>query len=498
MTGPDQTHAVPIWLDDLLSAAVLGTDRRLPPDPPPTLLAAPGSILDQAAIAAALRHAGRRPTTAVPTECAPDDELPVAPPRAVELLGVLLDAPPVARDVRTTLICRWLGLAAEHGTRVPPHHLSALMTLADAQPRVLPALHQAWGRRGDWLAAMLTGTGAPPPSRLDAEELARNWENLRTADAVAALRALRATDPDGARSIAAARWASLPADLKEDVLTSWIVGLSDADEAVLEAALGERSLRVRGAAQRVLRRLPHSAYAHRMADRLRPLITVDRPRGRWTKARVTALAPTAIDDAAVRDGLRGVDDAVDRTASLHAIVVSAPLSVWGEVTGLSVDEIVAAVRDDEALLTLLISAACDQHDVAWARALLDVQRTSALLAALPRSERDAYVLRRIPVENDVGFRELLLTDHPWSPAVARAILDRVTRPQPAGARKRATHNPVTDPSAFPAEIVPYLRELLARAELPGADVEISDQLRRVLTATVTYASFDRSIQEAFS
>ena len=491
------------WLDELISAAVLGTDRRPPPSPPSDIAAtarpvSETAILDQAAIAASLVRAGRRPTTAAPTGLAPVESLPLAPARAVELLGVLLDAPPVSRDLRVGLLLRWLDAAADHGTLVPPRYLPQLIATSGVQPRLLPSLQRAWGRRGDWLT-QIASSGVSRPVRRDAAALDAEWDRLRTVDAVAALEELRGSDPDGARRIAAARWSTLPADLAQRVLDSWATGLSDADEDFLEAALDARSSRVRESARMLLRRLPTSGFAERMGNRLRPLVTVDRARLRPSHTRVAVLAPAELDRDAARDGLPGTASAADRTRSLQMILTSAPLAVWPAATGLSAEQTVRAVREDATLLSALVTAATSQRDQVWVRAPLAVRNDGALIAALPRTERDDYLVRRIPAENDAGFRDLSgLLDPPWSPAVARAVLQRVTRRAPEGAAKRPVRSPTLDAASFPAESIPFIRELLARAELPGADVVVDESLRRVLSAAVTYSSFDQSIQEAFT
>lgn len=502
---PSDSDAVERWSRDLLSAAILGTDRRPFPDTPfpdtPFADAEPGKHADaplaQVAMAAALVRAGRRPTVADPVTPAAAESSPYAPAAAVELLGVLIDAPPIAREVRTPLLHRWLQTAVDRDVVVPPRFLPTLIALAGTAPELLPSLQQAWGRRGDWLAD--TSGAAARHRALDAETLDREWARLRAAEAVDALAELRDSDPHAAREIAASHWSNLPAALKERVLESWRVGLSDADEPFLDAALDERSARVRDAARALLRRLPSSAFAARMAARLGPLLNVDRARVFASNTRIAVLAPSDLDDAAARDGLAGVASAADRTASLQAVLSAAPLRAWCEATDLSVERIVSAVRDDDAVLTSLIRATTEQRDPAWAAALLSVRRDPGLVRLLPDHDREQYLLRRIPTDTDVGFRELLeLAGAPWSPPIADAILARVTRPTPKGRSSHVALLQIHHATRFPLESVPRIRELLARAELPGADVEISERLRRVLTTAVTYRSFDRSIQEAFS
>ncbi|ALG85095.1 DUF5691 domain-containing protein [Gordonia phthalatica] len=498
------------WRDALLSTAVLGTDRRPPPTPPTAVGTGghradepPVEMLDQAALAAALTRAGRTSTVAEPAAAAPAETSPYAPPRAVELLGVLLDAPPVAREVWPDLLERWLDTAGDRGVLVPPPMLPAVIAAGGRSPRLQPALRRSWGRRGDWLAEVTESAGKRP-AHLDAESLTRDWTDLAPSVAVDALVELRSRDPAGARTIALAQWSGLPAALKERVVTGFQVGLSLADEAFLEDALDQRSVRVRDAARTVLRHLPGSAFGRRMADRLRPLVTVQRGRVLRSHVTITLLAPTALDDAAHRDGLPGTGSATDRSASLQAIVASAPLHTWTDLSGLTADQVVAGLRDDTAAITALIRAATQQSDGRWAHALLAVRDHRSLVPVLPPAERERHLLRLLPVCNDVAFQELLaVAGHPWSVAVAHTILARVTRPAApkdtaSTLSRRVAHLPMTYATAFPAESVPAISEVLARAELPTSGVAVPDHLRRVLATAINFHALDQSIQEAFS
>lgn len=498
------------WRDALLSTAVLGTDRRSPPIPPTAVGAGghrtdepPIDMLDQAALAAALTRAGRTSTVAETAVTAPAESSPYAPPRAVELLGVLLDTPPVAREVWPDLLERWLDTAADRGVLVPPPMLPAVVAAGGRSPRLRPALRRSWGRRGDWLAEV-TGSAAKRPARLDTASLTRDWADLAPSVAVDALSELRSRDPGGARTIARAQWSGLPAALKERVVAGFQIGLSLADEEFLEDALDQRSARVRDAARTVLRGLPGSAFGRRMADRLRPLVTVQRGRVRRSHVTITLLAPTALDDAAHLDGLPGTGSATDRSASLQAIVASAPLHTWTDLSGLTADQVVAGLRDDAAAITALIRATVQQSDERWAHALLEIRDDRSLVPVLPAAERERHLLRLLPVCNDLAFQQLLeIAGRPWSPAVAHTILARVTRPATAKdtastLSRRVPHLPMTSATAFPAESVAAIREVLARAELPTSGVAVPDHLRRVLATVINFHALDQSIQEAFS
>ena len=105
--------------------------------------------------------------------------------------------------------------------------------------------------------------------------------------------------PAAARDLLEAQWTTVSAKVRADAVRALGPGLSAADEPLLERALDDRAKSVREAAAAMLDRLPASARAARMADRLRRLVRV-----RGTLVRHLEVdVPDAPDEAAVRDGL---------------------------------------------------------------------------------------------------------------------------------------------------------------------------------------------------
>jgi len=142
----------------LASAALLGTDRRPAPTPPPGALAdlvgasRPAddaeSVLVQVAALAAARRAGLRPAPAAPrlASC-PDDDRPLCPPAAGRRLDELIEAWP-------ELVDEWLTRLAAAGFRLRPQHVVALAIRhrTDVARRAL--IDQAAGPLAPWLAGL--------------------------------------------------------------------------------------------------------------------------------------------------------------------------------------------------------------------------------------------------------------------------------------------------------------------------------------------------------
>ena len=121
----------------------------------------------------------------------------------------------------------------------------------------------------------------------------------QAADRVSAIAALRRADPDAGRALVEQTWDTDGAQHRAAALAALLVGSGPADEPFLERCLDDRAeIGARGG-RRLLDRLPGSARAARMADRLRPLLSTH---GTLRKHLEVEL-PDDPDAAGVRDGL---------------------------------------------------------------------------------------------------------------------------------------------------------------------------------------------------
>jgi hypothetical protein len=144
---------MPGWTD-LVTTALLGTDRRPVPSPLPTPWGVSSSARDpvSATLDLAARHrawsrAGSRLGTAEPPTVGPPRG-DLAPAPAQELLGRLLDA---AHPLWTNA---WLAACVRRGQVVSPDHWPTLAVLAsEANPYDHTLLAHALGPRGRWFLA---------------------------------------------------------------------------------------------------------------------------------------------------------------------------------------------------------------------------------------------------------------------------------------------------------------------------------------------------------
>jgi hypothetical protein len=418
----------PLWTD-IVSAALVGTDRRPVPG-------GPGAVLDAAAAQGLRLRAGvRAETGVVAPEPAPEESVPPASPAAAARLCGLLDPVRVAgaarnAETRLELVDEWLSA----GRHAPGELLPELLDLGRRHRQLRPGLARAGGARARWLAAQrdewryLLG-------ETDERELVKGWDLAPIGRRVGHLTAVRRRDPALARMQLTSTWDSETAEDRAALLKTFHSGLSIGDDDVLERALDDPRREVRVVALDLLARLPGSAYALRMAKRAREYVRVDGDR-------VDVRPPAQCDRSMQRDGVtsRAPAGTGQRAWWLEEVLARTPLGTWGRPEAL-LDRAV----DPEWTSVLrrgLGRAAAGQDNSEWAAAMVDrlwsdattAQRPDdrllleALYEVLPvdlRAERAAAVLHRDPGRaTAAGVERLLeLCPRPWPGPLADAALE---------------------------------------------------------------------------
>lgn len=456
--------------EELVTTALLGTDRRAPVGGAPGR-EAPVALLDAAAVETVRRRAGLRPAQAARRpEPAAEDPRPALPAAATRRLAMLLaDRPGTGGGRRGTspdlmeLLPQWLAAANARGFAAPPQTLPALLDAARGRTDLRPAALAFAGPRALWLARLNPdwrfalraapggGTALPDPDDDSAAgEVQRLWQEGLFAERVALLAAIRARRPAAARELLAASWATERAEDRLMFLDSLRAGLSADDEPFLEQALGDRSRNVRATAAELLSALPGSALAARMAVRAGACVAVDHTRDIPT---IAVEAPLECDTRMERDGVvaKPPSGRGERSWWLGQLVEAAPLGSWpGRLGGRTSQEIVALpVADDwqGELHAAWCRAAVRQRDPEWARALLgapsapeaggpgavSLAERAKLLGTLDARERAAWVAGFIATHGlSEAFQLLGVCAVPWAPALGRAVVDALDIAREAG------------------------------------------------------------------
>ncbi|WP_405676047.1 DUF5691 domain-containing protein [Streptomyces sp. NBC_01511] len=449
--------------EDLVTSALLGTDRRTPP----AEVVAPGQDAPGALLAAAALHTLRRRAGLLPAragarpEPAPHDDRRALPEPASRRLAQLLadrSAPAGTGGRRgttpdlTELLPQWLATANDQGYRAPAAALPALLDAARGRNDLRPHALAFAGPRGLWLARFnpdwkfaLRGAsgGAVLPGSQDTEAVRQLWEQGLFAERVALLAAVRAQDTNAARALLATTWSTERAEDRLMFLDSLRSGLSDRDEPFLEEALSDRSRNVRATAAELLSALPDSALAARMAARAATCVSLDRTGGPADPT-VIVEAPHECDADMQRDGVSPTPPSGrgERSWWLGQLVEATPLSLWPDRLGdRTPEEIVTLPVLDgwtDELHAAWCRAAVRQRDARWARALLgppaaspaigpgasSLAERAKLLATLPVTERASWVAEFIAAHGlSEAFQLLGVCAVPWSDPLGRAVVD---------------------------------------------------------------------------
>ncbi|MGX7758079.1 DUF5691 domain-containing protein [Streptomyces angustmyceticus] len=472
-TPPAPTPSAPTspapW-GELVSAALLGTERRTPPVAVRSGQGAAAALLDAAAVSTVRRRAALRPAPAGERPApAPADPRPPLPPAARRRLSLLLadrggsgsgSRRGTAPDL-TELLPQWLAAAGEYGYRAPEALLPALLDAARARTDLRPAALALAGPRALWLSRLnaewkfaLRGIGGPAElsGDEDPDGVQRHWEEGLFAERVALLTALRRQDPRTGLALLSTTWSTERAEDRLMFLDSLREDLAVTDESFLEQALSDRSRNVRATAAELLSTLPGSALAARMARRAHTCVGPDRTAG---APAIAVEAPHECDAGMQRDGIAPKPPAGrgERSWWLVQLVEAAPLDGWHDrFGGRDAAAIVALPVGDDwrtELHDAWCRAAVRQRNADWARALLGAPGTPSraaevvpagssrdltkLLAVLPDAERARWVAEFIAAHGlSEAFRMLGVCAVPWAEPLGGAVVDALDIARDAG------------------------------------------------------------------
>lgn len=397
------------------------------------------SLLSLAALSGLHERIGSlatRDSGPVPAACA-DEAQPRMNERAGSLLSRLLGG-----DFEE-LLPEFLNLSAAAGQLAPPENLPALLGRGAAKPKLRDAIFPVLGERGRWLGVQNPEWGWVVGAAADDESV---WHTGDRPARLEYLRKVRETQPARAQELLTATWKEEPPEDRAAFIAAFDAGLSLEDEVFLEAALDDKRKEVRRHAAKLLARLPDSALAKRMMERVRPLLRfIPAESGsllKLKKAKAAALEvtlPTECDKAMQRDGVepKPAPGRGEKAGWLAQMLAAVPLTTWTGAWGCGVEDIIAASEASEWKAELLegwVLAAAAQRDAEWAAALfpiaLEPGRTvhlEGLLAIVALEDAEDHLLKYF----SASFQKLAdspgilpwLRQHQWGGNFSRGVLD---------------------------------------------------------------------------
>lgn len=318
------------------------------------------------------------------------------------------------------------------------------------------ALNAVIGRRGHWLAAL-----NPEWSFFGAAIAPADWETSNRASRTELLRQLRQQkdNPEQALSLVQSTWSTDAPEDRIAFIGEFEQGLSQQDEAFLEAALDDRRKEVRQKAAEMLMRMPESALVHRVWQRLSPRVRLQTASGLKLKkllgkAAIELDLPERWEDSMQHDAIeeKPPQGMGEKAWWLQQMVRAIPPDRWESHFHLSPEKCVAAFADSEfgnALLPAIAESALRHRDARWAKPLVgtaiarskdvgvgavsaasggSLAKLLETVVALDEPDRDATIIKLLDQhgqapEAALGLRLLHSCPGPWSEPLARSLLN---------------------------------------------------------------------------
>lgn len=437
-----------------LSAALIGTDRRMPPvpqgsdafaqmlqqldweQPASALLTSTSAIAQYQAVGktyASSFHpeslALSAISTAIPSAIEPcePDTIPCCSDRMAKYLGITL-------STYTEIASELLELIATANQRVPPKWLPTLLAFGEKRAYLQPLIVSVLGNRGRWLAAQNPNwrygcvlTSTPVEAEAVFEEttvleedttdtalatetellaLQQQWDAGSRQDRILAFKQWRTLAPASARDTLAESWKQETWRDREAFIITMTPQLSIEDEPFLEAALTDRAQSVRAHAASLLATLPSSQLCQRTTERIQSFMQI---RGQGKQLQINVTLPEQYEPTWAKDGIerKPRNGEGERAGWLRQMIATVPLARWNGPPA-DIGRAAASHEWREALINgwaIAIQRQRSQPEAStWATAWLhqfgayslDETVLQDLLLLLPIQQREIYLRSQLP------------------------------------------------------------------------------------------------------
>ncbi len=393
-----------------------------------TTCEAPQLLANGAALLAQMRKAGfllKNFEGEMPASAA----ITASNPKLTHLLNLIVVGP------HAPVLPEHLFLLKKHGKSLPTAALPALMKLPEL-PTIWPQIEPLFSESGLWLLRQHPDWSArlQHPSQF-------NWQTGSRTERLAQLRFWRQQSPSFALELLNSNWeAENPVD-KAAFLTCLEIGLSLADEPLLERSLDDRRKEVRQAAAPILAKIPSSQLALRMAKRAEACFSFAN-----NTVKINNLEEP--DLAAQRDGILQIHPGWaggSKAGHLGQLVSLVPPSHWEvffEKTPAEVLDLFSKTDWSETLVRACVEATIFHKNANWAAAILvfwqendglrvwEMPVVNQLAPLLPVAEVSRFAIQflketmGLPTEFSPVFRILKNNEAAWSDELSLLIINR--------------------------------------------------------------------------
>ncbi len=436
--------------------------------------------------------------------------------------GVQREDLEVDDDTIRSLLPETFALIAKAGQRLPPAMLPTVLDLKGAEVRaVLPAV---LGERGRWLAgqnpawAWVRNQEAAAMRQELPADAERLWQEGVLSERTAVLERLREHDPNQGLLWLTQTWKSEKADTRLTLMRALTVGLSLADEPFLEAALDDRSERVRAVAGEMLALLPDSGLAGRMQARALSCVTpIKKTKLLSARLSLEINPPEELPDDWRRDGILIKPTYASqgpRAWWLLQVVSRVLPAFWGQQLDASAEAFIAAAKKsewDSALLQGWIQAAITFRDTEWLQAIHKSKPLydTDILKAMPSAAAEQCILELLGKEKpQKGHEDEELVDiipRPWNEQFSLAILPVLHRLGETNLSRMGDMLTVASTSLHPACLalalepwdIPELRTEPANAK-DYRTINIQEWGRRTLGQFLAVIALRRMLRQVFA
>ena len=413
-------------LETLIATALIGTERQALPE----LSLAPGlnaetkeaNLLSAAALLTAYRHAGYAPQPTRPDfktlEPSPSDTRPAMTNKMRDILRRTLQEHP-------TLLEECLTLFRTH--RFAHRDLPMMLEHGRGNTDIRANIAELLDARGRWLAGSNPQWSWATSNTESLEDAVQSFETGSRAARALALQAIRAQDPERARTLLEGTWKKDSANERKDFISVLKTKLSSTDEAFLENALTDRSADVRELAAQLLASLPESQFNARALERLKPILIVK-------KDKLHIELPETFDPAWSKDGIeeKAQQGFGERYHWVHQMLQKANLEMVQKITGFNAFDLLTKTHEDWQgyLKNIVTKAAQDRPNRALVEHILahDVRLVPHnALGCLEPNRLEQLVIEHDLTTNNNRTLMLQACTHTWSEYFFTAVLEHCAK-----------------------------------------------------------------------